>query len=70
MEKWDGICGKYRYKNPDGLMVDHNGTIRTSDGGIWCPAFNLNRHLHRLWNVTEGKVVENMAYMALTGKNW
>lgn len=74
MTPWDGVCSNYRYKDPAGLLVDEGGTVYfiAPSGGVfvWCRAVDLRRHLHRLWNITHGKAVENTAYIAATGRNW
>ena len=74
MQPWDGMCGRYRYKKPEGLMVDREGTVwyTTRSGAvfIWCTAARLPYLLHRLWNTTQGGAVDNLAYMAAMGRNW
>ena len=74
MKPWDGIFQKYRYKAPDGLLVDAGGNVYClAPGGLpalWCAYERLRGHLHRLWNITHGEAVENLAYIAATGRNW
>lgn len=74
MKPWDGIFQKYRYKAPDGLLVDACGNVyyKTSEGvlSLWCASNRLRGHLHRLWSITHGEQVENLAYIAATGSNW
>lgn len=74
MKPWDGIFQKYRYKAPDGLLVDAGGNVyyKTSEGvpALWCASGRLRGHLHRLWNITHGEQVENLAYITATGSNW
>lgn len=33
---------------------------------LWCASERLRGHLQRLWNVTHGGTVENLAYIAAT----
>lgn len=46
------------YLTPEGLPA------------LWCASERLRGHLHRLWNITHGEAVENLAYIAATGRNW
>ena len=74
MKPWDGIFQKYRYKAPGGLLVDTGGNVYylTSEGvpALWCASNRLRGHLHKLWNITHGEPVENLAYITATGRNW
>ena len=36
----------------------------------WCASNRLRGHLHKLWNITHGEQVENLAYITATGRNW
>lgn len=74
MKQWNGVFQGYRYTCPDGLLIDENGCIWFRDAVgklcIWCIPSRLRYHLHRLWNVTRGAAVENVSYIARTGRNW
>ena len=56
-KQWDGICGYLRYKTPEGLLIDDEGTVYFigHDGKpwIWCPASRLRIHLHRLYQICD-----------------
>ena len=74
MKPWDGVFCQYRYKAPEGLLVDAGGSVYylTQEGlpALWCAVESLRGQLHRLWNITHGEAVENLAYIAATGRNW
>lgn len=75
MKPWNGVFQQYRYKAPAGLLVDAGGSVyynMTPEGvpALWCASECLIGHLHRLWNITHGEAVENLAYIAATGRNW
>ena len=56
LRPWSGVCGDLKYKDPDQLLIDEDGTIYyiNSDGDlrIWCGAARLRYHLHRLYQIT------------------
>lgn len=74
MKPWNGVFQQYRYKAPAGLLVDAGGSVYTwtPEGvpALWCASERLRGHLQRLWNITHGEAVENLAYIAATGRNW
>lgn len=74
MKPWNGVFQQYRYKAPEGLLVDTSGSVyyMTHEGvpALWCASGRMREHLHRLWNITHGGAVENLAYIAATGRNW
>ena len=56
LKPWDGVCGYLKYKTPDQLLTDEEGTVYYigSDGEpwVWCAAVDLRHHLHRLYQIT------------------
>lgn len=74
MKPWNGVFQQYRYKAPTGLLVDAGGSVyyMTPEGvpALWCASERLRGHLQRLWDITHGGAVENLAYIAATGRNW
>lgn len=74
MKQWGGVFCQYRYKAHERLLVDVGGSVYylTPEGlpALWCASERLRGHLYRLWNITHGEAVENLAYIAATGRNW
>ena len=56
LKPWDGVCGYLKYKMPDQLLIDENGTVYYigADGEpwVWCAAAELRHHLNRLFQIT------------------
>ena len=56
LKQWDGICGYLKYKMPDQLLIDEEGTVYYigADGEpwVWCAAAELRHHLNRLYQIT------------------
>ena len=56
LKPWDGVCGYLKYKMPEQLLIDEEGTVYYigADGSpqIWCSADRLRYHLHRLYQIT------------------
>ena len=56
LKPWDGVCGYLKYKMPEQLLIDEEGTVYYigQDGKpwIWCGAARLQHHLHRLYQIT------------------
>ena len=56
LKLWDGVCGYLKYKMPDQLLIDEEGTVYYigADGEpwVWCAAAELRHHLNRLFQIT------------------
>lgn len=74
MKPWDGVFQQHRYKAPERLLVGAGGSVYylIPEGlpAPWCASERLRGHSHRLRNITHGEAVENLAYIAATGRNW
>ena len=56
LKPWDGVCGCLKYKMPDQLLINEEGTVYYIgyDGElrVWCAAVELRHHLNRLFQIT------------------